>query len=204
MHLIVGLGNPGRKYTHTRHNAGFRLLDRLAESEGLRFSAAPRFRAEIAEWTTEQGKALLVKPQTFMNHSGEAVGAVARYHHVPTDRIVVAYDDLDLPPARIRLRHGGGHGGHNGLKSLNQHLPDANYIRIRIGIGRPPAGMEVTPWVLGRATSDELAEESRLFDAILAEMPAILAGRLPEAANRIHLALNPPAGKPPQPDSKEQ
>ncbi len=204
MHLIVGLGNPGRKYEATRHNAGFRLLEKLAESKGLRFSAAPRFRAEIAEWPRTQGKALLIKPQTFMNHSGEAVGAIARYHQAPTERIVVAFDDLDLPAGRFRLKKGGGHGGHNGLKSLNQHLPDTNYTRIRIGIGRPPAGMEVTPWVLGRATSEELAGEARLFDAILAEMDAILAGRLPEAANRIHLALNPPPRKPPQPDTKEQ
>ncbi len=195
MHLIVGLGNPGRKYEHTRHNAGFRFLDRLAESEGLRFSAAPRFHAETAEWRTGGEKALLVKPQTFMNNSGEAVGALARYHQIPTGNIVVVYDDLDLPPGRFRLRQGGGHGGHNGLKSLNAHLPDSGYIRVRIGIGRPPAGMEVTPWVLGKATNRELAQETALFNAILAEMGDILAGRLPEAANRIHLALAAGAGK---------
>ncbi len=204
MHLIAGLGNPGRKYDNTRHNAGFRFLDRLAESEGLRFSAAPRFRAEIAEWRTGGEKALLVKPQTFMNNSGEAVGALARYHQIPTNDIIVAYDDLDLPPGRFRLKRGGGHGGHNGLKSLNAHLPDNGYIRVRIGIGRPPAGMEVTPWVLGRATNEELAREETLFDAIIAELGDILAGRLPEAANRIHLTLNPPARNTAQTQSEEQ
>jgi len=189
MKLLVGLGNPGAQYEQTRHNVGFRLLDAIADSQGLRFSAAPRFRAETAAWDGSAGRVLLVKPQTFMNNSGECVGALARYYHVNTADIFVCHDDLDLPGGAFRLKTGGGHGGHNGLKSLNRHLPDANYRRIRIGIGRPPAGMEVTPWVLGRTTEEERANEHRLFPAIIRELDLILAGDLARASNHIHLHL---------------
>lgn len=188
MQLIVGLGNPGLKYEKTRHNVGFRFLDRLAESKGLRFDAAPRFRAETCNWEVAGEKVMLVKPQTFMNNSGEAVGPLARYYDIPTDQIIVVYDDLDMPSGKIRLKKGGGHGGHNGLKSLNQHLPETDYIRIKIGIGRPEHG-DVTPWVLGKATETERASEAIIFDALLAEWPTIMAGELAKAANHIHLKL---------------
>ena len=189
MQLLVGLGNPGNQYEQTRHNVGFRFVDALGRREGLRFSAAPRFRAETAAWEGPEGRVLLVKPQTFMNNSGECVGPLARYYNVETRDIFVCYDDLDLPRGAFRLKTGGGHGGHNGLKSLHQHLPDAGYRRIRIGIGRPPAGMEVTPWVLGRITDEERASERQLFAAILDALDSLLAGDLPRASNQIHLHL---------------
>jgi len=189
MQLLVGLGNPGTKYEATRHNIGFRFVDRLAEQQGLRFAAAPRFQAETAEWQTGAHRVLLVKPQTFMNNSGECVGPLARYYDVPSSDIFVAYDDLDLPAGRFRMRTGGGHGGHNGLKSLNSHLPDTEYHRLKVGIGRPPAGMEVTPWVLGRADAADREHEKRIFAALLKEMPTVLDGNLALAGNRIHLLL---------------
>ena len=189
MQLLVGLGNPGDKYRNTRHNIGFRCVDAIAKNQGLRFAAAPRFRAEIAEWNRAGGKVLLVKPQTFMNNSGESVGPLARYYHVETRDIFVCYDDLDLPAGRFRLKTGGGHGGHNGLKSLNNHLPDSDYRRIKFGIGRPPAGMDVTAWVLGKSTADEQAREERIFDALLRETDTLLAGDLALASNHIHLHL---------------
>ena len=188
MQLIVGLGNPGSKYEKTRHNVGFRFLDLLAESEGLRFDAAPRFRAEVATWNRPHDKAMLIKPVTFMNNSGEAVGPLARYYDVAPEKIIVVYDDLDLAAGKIRLKRGGGHGGHNGLKSLNQHLPGSDYIRIKVGIGRPEHG-EVTPWVLGRASEEDRAGEKAIFEALLAEFESILADDLPRAANHIHLKL---------------
>lgn len=191
MQLLVGLGNPGDAYRDTRHNVGFRLLDRLAESQGLRFAAAPRFHAEVAAWEFDGRRVLLVKPQTFMNNSGEAVAPLARYYKVPIEDVFVVYDDLDLPPGKTRLRHGGGHGGHNGLKSLHQHLGSDAYARIKIGIGRPPAGGDVTPWVLGRAAAEDRQCEQAAMAAIVDELPAILAGDLARAANRIHLALEP-------------
>lgn len=189
MQLLVGLGNPGNRYEATRHNIGFRFVDTLAEDQGLRFAAAPRFQGETAEWQTGSHRVLLVKPQTFMNNSGECVGQLARYYDVPSFDIFVVYDDLDLAAGKFRMRTGGGHGGHNGLKSINAHLPDAEYHRLKIGIGRPPAGMEVTPWVLGKADAVDRAHEARIFAALLREMPTVLDGNLALAGNHMHLAL---------------
>jgi len=186
--FLAGLGNPGDQYRETRHNAGFRFLDFLAETLGLRFAATPRFHAETAEWRRPEGKVLLIKPQTFMNNSGEALGLLARYYAVITERIFIVHDDIDLPSGRVRLRSGGGHGGHNGLKSLNAHLPDTNYHRIKIGIGRPVHG-EITPWVLGRLSENERADEARIFNILVSEIHTILDGNLPAAASHIHLGL---------------
>jgi len=186
--LLIGLGNPGDKYRETRHNIGFRFLDRLCKDEGLRFGAAPRFKAETARWESEDGQVLLVKPQTFMNHSGETVAPLARYYKVSADRVFVVYDDLDLPPGKLRIKKGGGHGGHNGLKSINQHLGDSGYHRIKIGIGRPDNG-EVTPWVLGKAEQQDRELEAACFDCLLPEIATILADQAPRAANHIHLCM---------------
>jgi len=189
MKLLVGLGNPGSKYAGTRHNIGFRFLDLLAKSEGLRFAAAPRFRAETASWESGSGRVLLVKPQTFMNNSGEAVGALARFYQVEEQDMIVVYDDLDLPCGKLRIKQGGGHGGHNGLRSIHAHLPTADYVRVKIGIGRPPHG-DITAWVLGRADEGDRADEARIFAALLGELEPLLTGQTDTAANRIHLALN--------------
>jgi len=188
MKLLVGLGNPGSKYEKTRHNIGFRFLDLVAKSEGLRFAAAPRFHAETATWESSAGRILLVKPQTFMNDSGEAVGALAHFYQVEEQDIVVVYDDLDLPVGKLRIKKGGGHGGHNGLRSIHAHLPATDYIRVKIGIGRPLHG-EITAWVLGRAEEGDRADEARIFTALLGELETLLSGKTDTAANRIHLAL---------------
>jgi len=187
--LLVGLGNPGDKYQDTRHNIGFRFLDLLAKHEGLRFAAAPRFRAETCNWEVDGEKVMLVKPQTFMNNSGESIGQLARYYQVATSDIFVIYDDLDLPAGKLRIKKDGGHGGHNGLKSLNQHLDGTNYTRIKVGIGRPEHG-EVSPWVLGKASETDRASENIVFDALLSEIAAILDGEAEKAANRMHLKIN--------------
>ena len=189
MQLLVGLGNPGDKYQDTRHNIGFRFLDAIAKHEGLRFVAAPRFRAETCTWEVNGEKVLLVKPQTFMNHSGEAIGQLARYYQIATSDIFVVYDDLDLPVGKLRIKKDGGHGGHNGLKSMNQHLDGTNYTRIKVGIGRPEHG-EVSPWVLGKASEADRASENIVFDALLPEIAAILDGEAEKAANRMHLKIN--------------
>ncbi len=188
--MVVGLGNPGSKYAETRHNVGFRFLDQLAKTEGLSFVSAPRFRAETANWERTTGRVLLVKPQTFMNDSGEAVGALARYYQIDESEILVIYDDLDLPVGKLRIKQGGGHGGHNGLRSIHAHLPSNRYPRVKIGIGRPANG-QITPWVLGRACAADRIEETRLFDALQQAFSTLLEGRYDTAANRIHLALNP-------------
>lgn len=189
MKLLVGLGNPGGKYEQTRHNVGFRFLDLLAKSEGLCFAAVPRFRAETARWESAEGRVLLVKPQTFMNNSGESVAALARFYQVDEQDVLVIYDDLDLPVGKLRIKKGGGHGGHNGLRSLHTHLPSADYVRVKIGIGRPPHG-DITAWVLGRADEADRAAEAQVFAALLDELGSLLAGNTDTAANRMHLALN--------------
>lgn len=190
MKLLVGLGNPGSKYEETRHNVGFRFLDQLAKSEGVRFSATPRFRSETATWHSSEGKVMLVKPHTFMNDSGESISPLSRYYDIEPKNIIVIYDDLDLPSGKLRIKKGGGHGGHNGLRSLNQHLDDTAYIRIKIGIGRP-SNNDITAWVLGRANEDDRADEARIFHVLEEELNGILAGKTDTAANNIHNKLNP-------------
>ncbi|MDX8384174.1 MAG: aminoacyl-tRNA hydrolase [Ghiorsea sp.] len=188
MKMLVGLGNPGSKYEKTRHNIGFRFLDLFAKSQGLHFGAAPRFCAETATFTLNTEKTLLVKPQTFMNESGESVGQLARYYGIEPSDITVVYDDLDLPSGKIRLKTGGGHGGHNGLRSINQHLSNTDYTRVKIGIARPPSG-DITPWVLGCADEADRGDEYRIFDALLPEIPLLLSGERDKAANKIHTTL---------------
>ncbi|MDX8392488.1 MAG: aminoacyl-tRNA hydrolase [Mariprofundaceae bacterium] len=189
MQLLVGLGNPGNKYEKTRHNIGFRFVDALAEKQGLRFTAAPRFRSETAEWMRNGDKILLVKPQTFMNNSGEGVAPLARYYGVDSKDIFVIYDDLDLACGKFRLKTGGGHGGHNGLRSLNQHLPDHDYHRVKIGISRPLEGMDVTAWVLGKASPDDQQQQNNICAAWMEEIPLLLDGDLALASNHMHLRL---------------
>jgi PTH1 family peptidyl-tRNA hydrolase len=147
--LLVGLGNPGSEYERTRHNVGFMVADRVARRLGAAFTAK-KFGAEIAEAEVRGDKVLVVKPQTFMNHSGEPVGAVARFYKVPADEVVVAHDDLELEPFRVQVKKGGGHGGNNGLRSVNAHLGTPDYVRVRVGIGRPPHPSQSAGWVLAK------------------------------------------------------
>ncbi|MDQ6975412.1 MAG: aminoacyl-tRNA hydrolase [Mariprofundaceae bacterium] len=190
MKLLVGLGNPGQQYQHTRHNIGFRFIETIAEHEGVAFSSLPRFRALIATAHIAGEKILLVKPQTFMNNSGEAIAPLLHYYHLLSMDAFVVVDDLDLFSGKIRLKKGGGHGGHNGLRSLHQHLPDADYYRIKIGIGRPPHG-DITPWVLGQADVSDRADEHSAFALLRTHLPTILHGDIAQAANAIHLQRNP-------------
>ncbi len=189
MQLLVGLGNPGNRYQDTRHNIGFRFIGALAKEQGLHLALAPRFHAETAEWKQGDRKVLLVRPQTFMNNSGESIGPLARYYGVTSEDIFVIYDDLDLEKGKFRLKTGGGHGGHNGLRSLNQYLPDSNYRRLKLGIGRPSSDMDVTAWVLGKVTASEQQQQERIFGALMEALPTILSGDLALASNRMHLAL---------------
>jgi PTH1 family peptidyl-tRNA hydrolase len=184
--LIVGLGNPGSRYSETRHNAGFWFLDRLAESCGARLRMQTRLQSELARCELHGHDCLLVKPTTFMNHSGQGVRAVMDYYRAEATSLLVAYDELDLPPGVARLKQGGGHGGHNGLRDIFRHTEDHGFLRLRIGIGHPGSKDAVTPYVLGRAT----AEQERLMrDSIadaLAVLPTLLDGDLPGAMKALH------------------
>ncbi|KJS02001.1 MAG: peptidyl-tRNA hydrolase [Peptococcaceae bacterium BRH_c4a] len=155
MYLVVGLGNPGREYAGTRHNMGFRLVDllsgKLKAPVGKNIFKAYTGRALLSGKTV-----ILAKPQTFMNLSGNSVAALMNWFKIPPSDIVVAYDDLDLPPGRIRLKPDGGHGGHRGMESVIEKLGTGIFPRVRIGIGRPPhPGYEVTDWVLGKPAGEE-------------------------------------------------
>ncbi|NPA93018.1 MAG: aminoacyl-tRNA hydrolase [Chloroflexi bacterium] len=154
-YLIVGLGNPGREYAKTRHNAGFLLLDHLAEQLGFRFRRM-QFKALVADGRYQGRKIILAKPQTYMNLSGRAVRPLMRFYQIPPEQLLVAYDDLDLPLGTLRLRPKGGHGGHKGMRSIIEHLGTQEFPRLRLGIGRPPGRMDAADYVLQPFTPAEM------------------------------------------------
>jgi PTH1 family peptidyl-tRNA hydrolase len=161
--VIVGLGNPGKEYAHTRHNAGFQVIDRLAEKHGLKFSKMMN-RAIVATGDIDGIKVVLVKPQTFMNDSGAAVGPIVKFYKTPPEGLLVIYDDLDLPTAQIRMRKFGGSGGHNGMKSIIARVGTENFPRLRIGIGRPPGRMDPVDYVLQPFSKADLALMDPAYD----------------------------------------
>lgn len=163
MKMIIGLGNPGKKYEQTRHNVGFMVIDELAKQYGVELNQT-KFQALYAIAHTPKGKVLLVKPFTYMNLSGEAVVPLMNYFDVEQEDIVVIYDDLDLATGKLRLRQRGSAGGHNGIKSLIQHLGSQNFNRIRIGISRPPAGMKVPDYVLANFREEERPDIQQAVD----------------------------------------
>lgn len=161
--LIVGLGNPGAEYVRTRHNAGFLVVERLAERWRAGWTAEKKFQARLARSDRGERRVLLCEPQTFMNSSGEAVAAVLDYYQVARAALLVVVDDADLPLGELRLRPSGSPGGHHGLESIEQHLGSRDYARLRVGIGRKSGAREITGHVLGRFDSTE----SALIDKVL-------------------------------------
>src|SRR5512145_3061374 len=147
MKIIVGLGNPGRKYERTRHNAGFMAIDEIARD--LRFDLSQeKYHAFIGKYRIGEAEVLFAKPQTFMNESGRSVGAILRYTYAKHTDLVVVHDELDLPLGTVRVKIGGGHGGHNGLRSIIEHIGTPDFIRVRVGIGRPAPGADAADYVL--------------------------------------------------------
>jgi PTH1 family peptidyl-tRNA hydrolase len=146
-YLIVGLGNPGPRYAANRHNVGFRCLDRLASAHDLAFDKRQK-RARVGLGTIYGRRIILARPQTFMNESGRAVAPLARFYQVEMERLLVVYDDLDLPLGTVRLRPEGGTGGHKGMRSITEHLGSQSFSRLRLGIGRPPGRMDPAAYVL--------------------------------------------------------
>jgi PTH1 family peptidyl-tRNA hydrolase len=157
MWLIVGLGNPGSKYLLTRHNAGFMALDYLVKSIGVRNEDGKQdFKANTIDFKWDDQPVKLVKPLTYMNKSGESVGEIMRYYKIPVEKVIIVYDDLDTPFGQIRLKTKGGDGGHNGIKSLIEHLSGNEFLRVRIGIGRPPhPDMDPADYVLQNFSKQE-------------------------------------------------
>lgn len=184
--LIAGLGNPGSKYERTRHNAGFWFLDALDRREPLSLKANRKLHGEVCKTRFASSDAVFLRPGTFMNNSGQAIRAVTDYYDIRPERVVVAYDDLDLAPGVVRLKLGGGHGGHNGLRSTFQHLGSQNFWRVRIGIGHPGVREAVTPWVLGRAGADDEKAILKAIDQAVDVMPDLLAGKTERAMQNLH------------------
>ncbi len=151
--LIVGLGNPGAEYAETRHNAGFWFCERLARRLGVQFSSESRFHGWIAH--SREARVWLLMPQVFMNRSGLSVGTLARFHRIEPAEILVVHDELDIPPGQLRLKYGGGVGGHNGLKDISAHLGTQDYWRLRVGIGHPGDRNEVVNFVLKPPRKEE-------------------------------------------------
>lgn len=183
--IIVGLGNPGAEYLRTRHNVGFWFLDALAAEYRAQFRSARRFHGATARVTIGGEDVLLLKPDTFVNRSGLAVRAALDYFKNAPEEVLVAHDDLDLPPGTVRCKRGGGHGGHNGLRDVIQHIgPD--FARLRFGIGHPHGGPEVIDYVLGIPRAEE---EEAILDALgaaLAELPKLVAGDAEGAMRALH------------------
>jgi len=177
--IIAGLGNPGPNYQWTRHNAGFLFLDRLAQLENISVNRK-NFSGLSGEWNFNASRHVLLKPQTFMNLSGRAVMQALQFYKLPLSRLIVAHDDLDLPFGTVRLKQGGGHGGHNGLRSIMEQLGKGDFIRLRIGIGRPPHGDSVN-YVLGNFPPDQMEALPRVLDGGLDMLEMMLAEGLPKA-----------------------
>ncbi|HQC73046.1 MAG TPA: aminoacyl-tRNA hydrolase [Candidatus Competibacteraceae bacterium] len=193
LRLLVGLGNPGPEYADTRHNAGFWLVDALARQHGGAFRTESRFHGELCRLSTGGQDAWLLKPLTFMNRSGQAVAALARFHRIAPAEILVIHDDLDLAPGTVRLKRGGGHGGHNGLRDLIAHLGDNSFARLRLGIGHPGDSREVVNYVLRRAPATEQTLIEQAITAALRELPLLLAGHWDQAVRSLHSRRSEPS-----------
>jgi PTH1 family peptidyl-tRNA hydrolase len=199
MFLIVGLGNPGPKYANQRHNIGFVVADEIVSRHG--FSAwRKRFNGEVSEGTIGGERVMVLKPMTYMNESGNSVGAAVRFYGLEPSQIIVIHDELDLAPGKVRVKFGGGTAGHNGLKSIGAHI-GPHFVRVRIGIGHPGDRNLVHPHVLSDFSKAERDWAKPVVEAIAEAMPLLLDGQDGSFQNKVHLALNPETEKPPR---KEQ
>jgi len=187
--LIVGLGNPGREYAGNRHNVGFMTADRWAAAHAIAFNKI-QHHAIIAMGRNGQRRIIVAKPQTYMNESGRAVGALLRFYKIPVEQLLVIFDDLDLPFGAIRLRADGGAGGHNGMRSIIQQLGGSQFARLRIGIGRPPGRMDPAAFVLQDFSREEATELGALLDRAGQAIDAFLTAGITAAMNQFN--PNPP------------
>lgn len=188
--LIVGLGNPGRDYARTRHNAGFLLLDQLADAWRVEWAARRKFNARVARADRGDRRIFLCEPETYMNESGEAVSALIKFYKVPLPHLLVAVDDADLPLGTLRLRPDGSSGGHHGLESVERHLGTRAYARLRIGIGRRTADQrEITDWVLAPFQKDEMPVLEKVLQTGCEQIECWLSAGVREAMNRFNGAV---------------
>jgi PTH1 family peptidyl-tRNA hydrolase len=184
--LIVGLGNPGRKYENTRHNAGFWWVDAIAGRARASWSKQARSSAHATRVDVDGREFWLLKPDTYMNESGRAVASFTHFHKIEPGEMLVVHDELDLPPGTVKLKKGGGTGGHNGLTDIVEALDTKDFWRLRIGIGHPGHKDRVTPWVLGRPGKDDEASMLRAIDDAIGVLPLAVSGDMNEAMKRLH------------------
>lgn len=189
--LIIGLGNPGPEYEKTRHNAGFWLADQLADDFRAGFTLEKAFYAWVAKARVAGEQIIVAKPTTFMNRSGQAAGALMRFYKLTPPEVLVLHDELDLMPGHVKLKQGGGHAGHNGLRDIQSVFGSADFWRLRIGIGHPRTlglAQQVAAFVLNPPRREELDQIEQSLERCRVVMPALLEGRYPQAMNQLHEA----------------
>ncbi len=193
MRLLVGLGNPGPKHRDNRHNIGFMAADMIVHRHKL---SAPRsrFQSDTFEGTIDGEKVLLLKPTTFMNESGQAVGEAARFYKIPPEDIIIFQDEIDLAAGKVRVKRGGGHAGHNGLRSIHAHLGSSDYARVRLGVGHPGDKGEVHGHVLGDFTKQDRKWVEPELEALAQALPALLAGRDSDFMSQVTMAVQQATG----------
>ncbi|MFE5478614.1 aminoacyl-tRNA hydrolase [Nocardia sp. NPDC056541] len=184
--LVVGLGNPGSEYERTRHNVGFLVADVLAERVGGRFAVHKKSGADLLQARLDGRQILIAKPRTYMNLSGRPVAALAKFFSVPVDQVIVIHDELDLPFGTLKLKQGGGEGGHNGLRSISQALTTKEYLRTRIGIGRPPGRQDPADYVLKPFAAPERKEVPVIVEQAADAVELLLKVGLEAAQNNLH------------------
>ncbi len=197
--LFVGLGNPGTEYEATRHNAGFWWVDALARELKLSLVADRSYHGLVARGNVNGQTVWLLEPQTYMNLSGKSVAALARFFKIAPQDILVVHDELDVPPGQAKLKFGGGHGGHNGLRDIHAQLGTGDYWRLRIGIGHPGDKNEVADWVLKKPAPEQREAIEACVARTLKAAPEMLAGDMPKATLVVH-THKPPRPKPPRPE----
>lgn len=184
--LIVGLGNPGQKYAKTRHNAGFLLLDELVKVEGGDFSLQSRFLGSLAEVMTSAGKVLLLKPNTFMNRSGQSVSLVMKYFKVLPEEVLVVHDELDFSVGMMKLKFSGGHGGHNGLRDIVSALGTKDFVRLRLGIDRPRESKMVADYVLSDFSKLDLQKIDAVMAEFIQKVPSLCSDGYQSVMNEVN------------------
>ena len=195
VYLIVGLGNPGADYARTRHNAGFMVVDRLAGRWQASWAYEKKFNARLASGQRHGRRTLLCEPQTYMNSSGETVGAVLSFYRVPVTGLLVVVDDANLPLGELRLRPSGSSGGHHGLESIEQHLGTREYARLRVGIGRQSGAREITGYVLGRFSSTEAVLVDRVLSVASDQAETWLGAGIQKAMSQFNGVISDPANE---------
>ena len=197
--LLVGLGNPGAEYEATRHNAGFWFIDEVARALKVTLVPERSYFGLAARANTAHGPVWLLEPMTFMNLSGKSVAALARFFKIAPQEILVAHDELDLLPGQVKMKLGGSHAGHNGLKDIHAQLGSADYWRLRLGIGHPGVKAEVVNYVLKKPSAEHREAIEKTIEQSLGALDLLLAGEMERAMMKIH--AKPPRPKPPTPES---